>query len=91
MGAKSKSRTNMRVICQSAVLDASHKAARKRQSSATFSTGSNTTGPNSSRFESEDENTLKKLQKECLMVSRLGFPEKAMELDREIEYLRGLV
>jgi hypothetical protein len=31
---------------------------------------------------------LRKLQKERLIVSRLGFPEKAMELDEQIEKMR---
>jgi hypothetical protein len=33
-------------------------------------------------------NALKMLMKERLIVTRLGFPDKAMELDREIEIIR---
>ena len=33
-------------------------------------------------------NALKQLQKERLIVSRLGFPDKAFELDKEIEVMR---
>jgi hypothetical protein len=33
-------------------------------------------------------NALKQLQKERLIVSRLGFPDKAFELDQEIELMR---
>ena len=34
---------------------------------------------------------LKQLQQERLIVSRLGFPEKAFELDKEIDLLRSKV
>lgn len=43
----------------------------------------------------EDENNmgimskLKKLQKERLIVARLGFPDQAMEIDRDIEKIRA--
>jgi hypothetical protein len=33
-------------------------------------------------------NALRQLQKERLIVSRLGFPDKAFELDKEIEMMR---
>ncbi len=32
---------------------------------------------------------LKKLQKERLIVARLGFPDKAMEIDGHIEKIRA--
>ncbi|CAM9745485.1 unnamed protein product, partial [Choristocarpus tenellus] len=32
---------------------------------------------------------LKKLQKERLIVARLGFPDKAMEIDKMIEAIRA--
>lgn len=32
---------------------------------------------------------LKKLQKERLIVARLGFPDKAMEIDEHIETIRA--
>lgn len=32
---------------------------------------------------------LKKLQKERLIVARLGFPDKAMEIDEKIEQIRA--
>lgn len=32
---------------------------------------------------------LKKLQKERLIVARLGFPDKAMEIDEHIEKIRA--
>ena len=91
LGSKSKSRTAMRVVCEGAVLNSSSRVNKKNSigsilNSSSFS-NDNTTGANTS----ENENILKKLQHERLLVSRLGFPEKAFELDREINYLRNKV
>ena len=84
LGLHGVSRASLRVLCQNAVLESSQRMKRKYSYSAISSI-------DIKNYEGEDHaaNALKQLQKERLIVSRLGFPDKAFELDKEIELMRS--
>jgi len=82
LGLHGVSRAELRVLCKDAVLQSSQMLKRKYSYSQASS---------SIRSIVKDNNAisaLRLLQKERLIVSRLGFPDKAMELDKEIEIMR---
>ena len=78
-------RTPLRIVVRNVVLEQSDTFTTKYSFSALSSQHSVTSDTES------DANALKKLQKERLLVARLGFPEKAFELDKRIEELRKRV
>ena len=83
LGLHGVTRASLRCLCKEAVLEASNQIKRKYSYSALSSAVSGM---------GDDDNTaqsaLKMLQKERLIVSRLGFPDRAMEIDKEIERMR---
>lgn len=85
LGLHGVTRATLRVLCKDAVLESSSTVKRKYSYSAL----------SSAVPELEDENdsqsALRQLQKERLIVSRMGFPERAMEIDKEIEIMREKV
>lgn len=84
LGLHGVSRASLRVLCRDAVLESSTTLKKKYSYSAI-----------SSVLTAQDEknvmSALRTLQKERLIVTRLGFPDKAMELDKEIELMRAKV
>eukprot|EP00752_Nemacystus_decipiens_P016245 g14525.t1 len=75
----------LRKVFRDTVLESSKQVKRKYSYSAVGSTV---------QGETDDANMgimakLKKLQKERLIVARLGFPDKAMEIDEKIEQIRA--
>ena len=76
-------RTPLRIVCRDAVLESSSAFSSKYSFSVLSSAHSAGGGS-----ENPDVNLLKKLQKERLLVARLGFPEAAFELDKQIDELR---
>ena len=79
LGLQGPSRTALRTYCEEAVVQAS--TVTKRKSSAFFSTASS--------FDPNNDDThavslLKQLQRERNIVARMGFTEKAHEIDRNI-------
>jgi hypothetical protein len=82
LGLHGVTRAALRSLCKTAVLESS-KSMKRRYSYSALS---------SSNFSiKEGDNAisaLRTLQKERLIVSRLGFPDRAMELDQEIEVMR---
>lgn len=84
LGLHGVTRAALRTLCKTAVLESS-KSIRRRYSYSALSSSIN------SLMNNNDNNAisaLRMLQKERLIVSRLGFPDKAMELDKEIEVMR---
>ena len=84
LGLHGVSRASLRVLCQNAVLESSSTLKKKYSYSAISSV-------NTIQDEKNVMSALRTLQKERLIVTRLGFPDKAMELDREIEVMRAKV
>ena len=84
LGSKNETRKNLRIICKDAVIEASNAMKRKYSYSAISSIMS-------AHEEKTAQSALRALQQERLIVSRLGFPEKAFELDRQIDLIRGKV
>ena len=84
LGVKSPSRARLRVFASQSVIDSTRKIKKKYS----FSQGSSQ--HSSVNIEGQTGvNALKMLMKERLIVSRLGFPEKAKELDEQIDIMRG--
>ena len=79
LGLKGVSRAQLRAWVKECILEASVVKRRKYSHSALSSalSGIDTTG--------NAKNALKQLQKERLIVSRMGFPDRAMEIDAEID------
>ena len=76
-----ESRAMLRAVCRDAVLDSSKSVKRKYDYTSTSSILS-------LQKETNHISALRQLQQERLIVTRLGFPEKAQELDKEIEKMR---
>lgn len=84
LGLHGVTRATLRVLCKNAVLESS-SSMRKRYSHSNLSSTIHY------QEESDKVTALRSLQKERLVVSRLGFVDRAMELDREIELMREKV
>ena len=83
LGMQSPSRARLRVLAKQSVLDSTKKMKKKYS----FSQGSSQ--HSSINIDGQSGvNALKMLMKERLIVSRLGFPEKAKELDEQIDVMR---
>ena len=80
LGMHGVTRATLRVLCKNAILEASQQM-RKRYSHSSMSSAV------SVHDQENKVNALRSLQKERLVVSRLGFVDRAMELDREIELM----
>ncbi|KAG5182125.1 hypothetical protein JKP88DRAFT_245805 [Tribonema minus] len=80
-----QTRGMLRAAFRQAVLESSRQMKRKYSYSAVSSAVSST-----ANIHANDSNMskLKKLQKERLIVARLGFPEKAMEIDEMVQKIR---
>lgn len=86
LGLKSSSRSQLRVLCKTVILEASQTAKRKySQSNLSSGEWSNKDGN-----EGNDDaiSRLRQLQKERLIISRMGFADRANALDMEIEEMR---
>ena len=86
LGLKSTSRSQLRVFCKTVILEASSMAKRKySQSNLSSGEWSNKDGN-----EGNDDaiSKLRSLQKERLIISRMGFADRAKALDVEIEEMR---
>ena len=81
LGMHGVTRATLRVLCKSAILEASEQM-RSRYSRSQLSSSYA-----SVHDEENKVNVLRSLQKERLVVSRLGFVDRAIELDREIELM----
>eukprot|EP01041_Mallomonas_annulata_P011295 gene11295-23634_t len=81
--ARGYSRTPLRKVCKYVVLESSGTFTTKYSYSQASSAHSVVEG------ETNSQNALKKLQKERLVVARLGFPEEAFELDKQIAEYRS--
>ena len=83
LGMQSPSRARLRVLAEQSVIDSTKKMKKKYS----FSQGSSQ--QSALKLEGQSHTTaLKMLMKERLIVSRLGFPEKAKELDEQIDVMR---
>jgi len=86
LGLKSGSRSQLRVVCRTVVLESSQITKRK------YSHSNLSSGEWSNK--GDDKNTddaitrLRSLQKERLIISRMGFADRAKQLDVEIEEMR---
>lgn len=83
LGAKSPSRANLRSVIYKNILENSQTSRRKYSHSMLSSANSDNIMQNNNAI-----SALKKLQKERLIISRLGFAEKARALDNQIEITR---
>jgi hypothetical protein len=81
LGLVGPSRALLRTMCRNTILEASQSIKRKYSYSALSSRLSGI----SVAAAGDVRALLKQLQKERLVVTRLGFPERAMEIDAEIE------
>lgn len=83
LGVKSDTRAKLRALIAKQILDNSQTTRRKYSHSMVSST-------NSDNYMKEMNaiSALKKLQKERLIISRLGFAERAYDLDKQIEVMR---
>ena len=79
LGLKGVSRAQLRAWVKESILESSFQKRRKYSQSALSSALSGIDISGSAK------NALKQLQKERLIVSRLGFPDRAMEIDAEID------
>jgi hypothetical protein len=86
LGLHGVTRAALRALCRGAVIESSTTVKRKYSYSALSSAVSLTNGEGNNAM-----SALRSLQKESLIVSRLGFPDRAMEIDREIDLLRTKV
>ena len=85
LAVHSPSRARLRVLASTSVIDSTKKIKKKYS----FSQGSS--NHSSVNIEGQSgQNALKMLMKERIIVSRLGFPDKAMELDMQIEAMRKI-
>jgi hypothetical protein len=84
LGLHGVTRASLRILCKEAVLESSSTVKRKYSYSALSSAIPDQEGNDSS-------SALRLLQKERLIVSRLGFPDRAMEIDKEIDLMREKV
>jgi len=84
LGLHGVTRAHLRILCRKAVLDASTAVRRKYSASVLSSI-------NSQFAQKDTMSAFRQLQHERLIVSRMGFPEKAFELDQEIERMRAKV
>lgn len=87
LGLKSESRSQLRVLCKTVVLESSQTSQRK------YSSSNLSSGEWSNKDGGEDQNDdaisrLRSLQKERLIISRMGFADRAKVLDIEIEAMR---
>lgn len=80
LGLHSESRAKLRKLCQLAVLEASKSQRRSYSQSQVGSSVASSTKSKEGAI-----SYLRTLQKERLIVSRMGFAERAMELDAQIE------
>jgi len=86
LGLKSGSRSQLRVLCKTVVLESSQITKRK-YSHSNLSSGE---WSNKDGNEGADDaiSRLRSLQKERLIISRMGFADRAKELDVQIEMMR---
>jgi hypothetical protein len=82
LGLHGVTRAALRTLCKSAVLQSS-TTMKRRYSYSGMSSSIQTITQNNNAI-----SALRLLQKERLIVSRLGFPDRAMEIDKEIEIMR---
>lgn len=83
MGTHSKQRASLRILVKTSILESSTTMKRRYSYSAVSSSNVSAIVD-----DSNVANALKILQKERLFVTRLGFPERAVELDLMIEEMR---
>uniref|UniRef100_A0A6C0BWQ3 Uncharacterized protein n=1 Tax=viral metagenome TaxID=1070528 RepID=A0A6C0BWQ3_9ZZZZ len=83
LGVKSDTRAKLRSLIAKKILDNSQTTRRKYSHSMVSSTNSDNYIKDLNAI-----SALKKLQKERLIISRLGFAEKAYALDKQIEVMR---
>ena len=84
LGLHGVARTKLRVLCRNLILESSTVMRKKYSHSQVSSTMG-------FRDEEDKVSALRSLQKERLVVTRLGFVDKAMEIDREIDFMRNKV
>jgi len=85
LGLKSDSRTQLRVLCKTVVLESSQITKRKYSHSNLSSGEWSNKGDNNT---DDAISKLRSLQKERLIISRMGFADRAKQLDVEIEAMR---
>jgi hypothetical protein len=83
LGVKSDTRAKLRALISKQILENSQTTRRKYSHSMVSSTVSDNYIKDLNAI-----SALKKLQKERLIISRLGFAEKAYALDKQIEVMR---
>ncbi len=83
LGVKSDTRAKLRSLIAKKILENSQITRRKYSHSMVSSTNSDNYMKDLNAI-----SALKKLQKERLIISRLGFAERAYELDKQIEIMR---
>jgi hypothetical protein len=83
LGVKSDTRAKLRALIAKQILDNSQTTRRKYSHSMVSSTNSDNYTKDMNAI-----SALKKLQKERLIISRLGFAERAYDLDKQIEIMR---
>ena len=102
LGLHKVQRASLKVLCQNAVLLTSSSSVYKMKKKYSFSSaissqelkerdgnyGDENDGDHSVSASSVSISALKHLQKERLIVSRLGFQDKAFEIDKEIDRLK---
>ena len=99
LGLHRVQRASLKVLCQNAVLLTSSSSVYKMKKKYSFSSAISSTeqkdrdcdendGDHSVSASSVSISALKHLQKERLIVSRLGFQDKAFEIDKEIDLIR---
>jgi len=83
LGVKSDTRAKLRALISKQILENSQTTRRKYSHSMVSSTNSDNYAKDMNAI-----SALKKLQKERLIISRLGFAERAYDLDKQIEIMR---
>ena len=81
LGLHGVTRASLRTLVKTSILESS-ATMKRRYSFSNMSSAQTAIDPNNAI------SALRTLQKERLIVSRLGFPDKAQELDRQIEGMR---
>ena len=91
IGRGTVSRSNLRIVCKEVVMESSTTKQKALTGSSSNSVISGTIPVIKRESQNAFLNALRKLQQERLIVARLGFAEKAFELDKSIEILRKKV
>jgi hypothetical protein len=87
LGIHGVTRAALRSICKNAVLESS-KTIKRRRSHSVLSSSFCSTNLSKRNTQNNVISTLRSLQKERHFVARIGFPDRAIDIDKKIDIVR---